>query len=725
MSSRTDSHEQNRSKVCGLCFRKPKQHQRISPSVLTMIKKHSHKDYSLDDTSLPVIICTSCVKTLKVVDSGSIDRKLPDVNYNDLSKPQPVNTRSTICEKCSCSVCAVARMYGHEYQAYEKTRRDKPGRPSNKEIRPGVTVTQCSECHSEVGRGRPHECTRTVTQDNLVDLIRNHSEKTQQQVTSKILDAICDEKGVSRQGGSTMLATKGLPKLVTIGKSRISKPAPKYTLEDLSKLQVSRNLSDNDTLAVASFLRTKGGRKSVESHLGQGLQERNHKLDDMFYMKEMTMKEKPKKKKKKKKNNKKDCDSDSDSGCEAEDVGDLVDGMRDIKRPGIFVKDLDKFIDFLVQERCLDPDAHIVQFGFDDGQGMLKVMLIVKNIEPEQEFDKKRSKYSDGVCPKTTKLSSVKKMFVVGLVPQVQELYPNVKIMMEELKLDGIDYGLCADIKMYLTLIGKQTASCKHPCPYCEGTAPWNKDDKALTIGSLNDWHQKYVDSGSNKKNAKDYQNVVNPPLLTDEDSTKTLEILNISELHCMTGAVGKIVSELERCAFEEKEDGEKFVNAFLKREDISKCVYQGSNSFEGNQARKLLQRGDKLDRDVKELDFETAAKGLPFVETLRLLDKVVTACFGQTLAPDYEKHIENFSKQYRTLGISVTPKVHVIEKHVVEFLKRKGEVAGLGFWSEQAMESGHHDFKLEWEKVKVSPNHEEYGQRLLGTIVRYAGKHL
>ena len=54
-----------------------------------------------------------------------------------------------------------------------------------------------------------------------------------------------------------------------------------------------------------------------------------------------------------------------------------------------------------------------------------------------------------------------------------------------------------------------------------------------------------------------------------------------------------------------------------------------------------------------------------------------------------------------------------------------KGETAGLGFWSEQSMESGHHDFKLEWEKVKVSENHAEYAERLFTTVVRYAGKHL
>ena len=52
-----------------------------------------------------------------------------------------------------------------------------------------------------------------------------------------------------------------------------------------------------------------------------------------------------------------------------------------------------------------------------------------------------------------------------------------------------------------------------------------------------------------------------------------------------------------------------------------------------------------------------------------------------------------------------------------------KVENAGLGFWSEQSMEAGHHDFKLEWEKV--NPDHAEYGDRMEKTVVRYNGKHL
>jgi hypothetical protein len=95
------------------------------------------------------------------------------------------------------------------------------------------------------------------------------------------------------------LATKGHPKLVTVGTSRTKKPNPKYSMEDLSKLQVAKNLSDNDTVAIASFLRVKGGRTCVEANLKKGLTDRNHKLENMFYKKDMYENERKTKKEEK------------------------------------------------------------------------------------------------------------------------------------------------------------------------------------------------------------------------------------------------------------------------------------------------------------------------------------------------------------------------------------------------------------------------------------------
>ena len=646
MPNKALTHLDCRKLVCGVCLRKEKHTQSITPSILALIRKHQFEEYSLEQDHLPVVVCKSCVTALKVVskDGENAKRKLPQVNFNDLEKPRAVTTRSADNMACQCTICKIGRLKAGNYRKHEDEMRQKPGRPRMQEPENSIPVTTCSYCHSEVGQGKRHECTRTEMQENLYDMIRQKSEKTQEQVTSKMLDAIFNDKGVSKQGGEVTLSTKGTPKPVVVGKNKLDRPRPKFTLQEMTKLQVSRNFSDKDINAIASFLRIKTGRNAVEPNLQQGLTARNHELENMFYKKEMVMKEKPKK----------DQDIENTAEGMEEDTIDR-EGLGTVNRPGIFVKDIDSFTKFLVNERSLDPHNHVVQFGFDDEQGILKIMEIVKSSEVVQGKEEKRSKYSDGVCPKTAKLSSVKKMFVVGLVPDVQEIYPNVKAMLDEINLEGVEFGFSADLKIYLCITGKQVASCTHACVYCEGESPWEENSKPLTIGSLFDWHQKFLENGANRRSAKMYQNVVNRPLLIGEDEVKTLEILNPPQLHLMTGVLGKLIKEME------KHTGEKFVSRFLRQEDISRCVYQGSRSFEGNQARKLLKSVDKLEREVKSLNIETLIQVLPYVETLRSFDKVVSSCFAQNLDPDYNTAIQTFSTQYRSLGISVTPKVIII----------------------------------------------------------------
>ena len=79
----------------------------------------------------------------------------------------------------------------------------------------------------------------------------------------------------------------------------------------------------------------------------------------------------------------------------------------------------------------------------------------------------------------------------------------------------------------------------------------------------------------------------------------------------------------------------------------------------------------------------------------------------------------------YRTLDISTSVKVRILETHIVESLKIMGEEHGLGFYSEQAMESMHHDLLEEWGGEKVDESHPRYGEKLKQTMVRVNGKHI
>ena len=49
----------------------------------------------------------------------------------------------------------------------------------------------------------------------------------------------------------------------------------------------------------------------------------------------------------------------------------------------------------------------------------------------------------------------------------------------------------------------------------------------------------------------------------------------------------------------------------------------------------------------------------------------------------------------------------------------------GLGFYSEQSVESIHHDWKTFWEKYKVPDDHPKYLSQLYKAVIAYNAKHL
>ena len=52
------------------------------------------------------------------------------------------------------------------------------------------------------------------------------------------------------------------------------------------------------------------------------------------------------------------------------------------------------------------------------------------------------------MAPKQHKEGSVNKLLILLAVPEIQELYENIKVLLNELELDTIDYMLTSDLKM-------------------------------------------------------------------------------------------------------------------------------------------------------------------------------------------------------------------------------------------------------------------------------------
>ena len=103
-----------------------------------------------------------------------------------------------------------------------------------------------------------------------------------------------------------------------------------------------------------------------------------------------------------------------------------------------------------------------------------------------------------------------------------------------------MDYTVSEDLKVLLQMVGKQTAASKHPCPFCKTLSPKMMKSELYTLSSLCKLYDNWMVDGGKLGNAKEFRNVVHPPLLTGDPTKKAIEIVNIPGLHILLGVVDK-----------------------------------------------------------------------------------------------------------------------------------------------------------------------------------------
>ena len=129
----------------------------------------------------------------------------------------------------------------------------------------------------------------------------------------------------------------------------------------------------------------------------------------------------------------------------------------------------------------------------------------------------------------------MRKLILLAVTP-TSESYSTICRLLKLLNLETIDFGYSMDLKMVLIACGKQSAAAKHNCPYCDGSSPYITPAETSTVGTLWSAYERFMSGGGNKKFAKDFCNVVNPPLVTGSEDTKLIDILISPELHILTG---------------------------------------------------------------------------------------------------------------------------------------------------------------------------------------------
>ena len=269
-----------------------------------------------------------------------------------------------------------------DYPAWHKQHSRPAGIPPKEKAPRSALLQLCPECFTMVGPGKPHKCSKRTQQDNLENILNNSSTETRHLVTGRSLKSLAKESGVSVSGGTLPLQTQGpvlLP--VRLGKGRgDDRNATVISHQQMMELQLQTNISDSKLLEIRRCLGVWFGNKKLEPYLKAALTDRNKDMVDFFSYQELTFQSKVK-------------------GKEEEVV-----------RP-VISANLPALITFLLQERNLDPDNTEITFGLDDGQGILKIMMIMKEEPGRAEPPRQRARHSEGVSnSKNRKLSGVKKL---------------------------------------------------------------------------------------------------------------------------------------------------------------------------------------------------------------------------------------------------------------------------------------------------------------------------
>ena len=167
----------------------------------------------------------------------------------------------------------------------------------------------------------------------------------------------------------------------------------------------------------------------------------------------------------------------------------------------------------------------------------------------------------------------------------------------------------------------------------------------------------------------------------------------------------------------------------WLRAVDAKQSKHHGGQ-FNGNMLKRILQGVNHL-RTFLGRDLSKSEKLQDVLQCMEAIDRVRDACFGQTLDDNFEAEIRTLGRLWLKLGLSVTLKAHTLFAHVAQFLhyqhEQSGIPRGLGYWSEQASETVHHNFELFWEggyKRQLSLK-QDYIDQGLKCISTYASKHI
>ena len=724
MGRKKATHGDNRNKVCLICFKKGKQMRVLTGENLEsfLVWFYYIEDYDPDDQLLPGAICGACRK--KLCDNPD---DLPDlIDYSSLNFPTLVDLQNR--ENCTCDICeiATANLIGQKGFGYKKETPHPLGRPGMQipqRLPTPRPVKICNLCRQIVGNGIPHpksSCNLRTRRRILSELGQEDPRGTEMEagnvyknLVSESTSSDADVSFASANGKSV-----SVPKPSRVSRALFPNDEP-ISADFMGSVATAANLTTQQEEIVAKGIRIAKGRKSIEKDFIPKERQRKKCLADFFSVITMQI-----------------------------DVTDSKKNPRQ-ERAVVYCNDVPGLLNFIKEKRGYHPNTeYFLKVGIDAGQGFLKISCTLEKVMSDDSSPgkkKKRSSYSEGMCPDQFMEGGVNKLIVLAMVENSKESYHNLKSMLALLQLD-MPHKLCFDMKCGLTCLGLGTAASKFPCMYCE----LSKDDFAhpdieIQLGKLRDFgsiirnaenYQKKVAKKPNRKTkltSKNDFSCENTPLVNYSLITKDTLILDHAppmQLHLLLG-LGNDIFEALKAAIQEVmgENGLWILEQWVKPLGYKLHVLADSDdddesekkeNLSGKQIEKLL---DTIYRLQTFLGPNSPVQ--EYVDAFYALKEVKESCFGKIVYDDYKDSIRKLIDCWEKMELSVTPKAHVVFCHVPQFIEKYGK--GLGIYAEHVFESVHGHFKDYWIKrgYKRRLGSVDYNQQLLNCVVAYVSEHV
>lgn len=345
------THEENRRSVCILCLKKQNIRE-ISEQVRMKIIENYIPDLDLNSWYYPTRICSYCSFALHANDKN---RRVELFSYKINIKP---NTRSAqVCrsifmfknlfpfllsffqKECQCEICVAARVNLPNISNFSASKKKRRRPPLSCDPKKPCTLNVCNRCFSEIGRGKPHWCTKVQKHDNMLHILQDEAVD----VGDSVVSSYVRNKSPDENSFITLSNQRGLPSHWTQNQA-CPKKQP-LSADDLFLIKKNCNLSTRNTITLSTTLRALD--IAVAPNINKELAKLNKRLENYFQVTHLPFE------------------------MSGDDKGEKNISLK----PVVYCNNVPELIRFVCGERNAKETDYFLKISIDGGGGFLKITL--------------------------------------------------------------------------------------------------------------------------------------------------------------------------------------------------------------------------------------------------------------------------------------------------------------------------------------------------------------